>query len=198
MPRARDLAQFRRWYCQAGTPVVARPRRTSTPRRGPGTRCTSRSKRRPPRGQLAKLPFHIPLAVGLLGPAGQDLPLALAGETRRTARRPACCPSPQAAASFPSPALRQAPVPSLNRRFSAPIELEYAYCEADLEFLATHDSDPVNRWDAAQRCFCAPSSALAQAHAAQHPLAAATGTGFAGRRCWSPTSTPIPRCVRWR
>jgi aminopeptidase N len=42
-------------------------------------------------------------------------------------------------------------VPSLLRGFSAPVKVDYEYSEAELILLAAHDSDPVCRWDAAQR-----------------------------------------------
>ena len=42
------------------------------------------------------------------------------------------------------------PVPSLFRRFTAPIILDSDLDESDLLVLAAHDSDPFNRWQAAQ------------------------------------------------
>jgi aminopeptidase N len=42
-------------------------------------------------------------------------------------------------------------VPSLARNFSAPVVIEHAYDDAQLAFLAAHDSDPFNRWEAGQR-----------------------------------------------
>src|SRR5204862_2490594 len=60
-----DLAQFRRWYSQAGTPIVrARGSYDAAAKRyilALEQRCD------PTPGQGAKLPFHIPLAVGLVG-----------------------------------------------------------------------------------------------------------------------------------
>ena len=82
-----DLAQFRRWYEQAGTPVLevtdaydaAARRYTLTVKQScPPT---------PTRGaEEAKRPLHIPLALGLVGPDGSDLPLRLEGEPRRSRR----------------------------------------------------------------------------------------------------------------
>ena len=43
------------------------------------------------------------------------------------------------------------PVPSLLRRFSAPVILNYPYTEDELVHLLAHDDDPFNRWEAAQR-----------------------------------------------
>ncbi len=42
------------------------------------------------------------------------------------------------------------PVLSINRSFSAPINLVTDLGTDDLAFLATHDSDPFNRWQALQ------------------------------------------------
>jgi aminopeptidase N len=42
------------------------------------------------------------------------------------------------------------PVPSLNRGFSAPIKLVANLSADDLRFLAAHDVDPFNRWQALQ------------------------------------------------
>jgi aminopeptidase N len=47
--------------------------------------------------------------------------------------------------------LKERPVPSLLRRFSAPVTLNYPYSEADLLHLLAHDDDPFNRWEAGQR-----------------------------------------------
>ncbi len=47
--------------------------------------------------------------------------------------------------------LKQKPVPSLLRGFSAPVILNYPYGESDLLHLLAHDDDPFNRWEAAQR-----------------------------------------------
>jgi aminopeptidase N len=41
-------------------------------------------------------------------------------------------------------------VPSLNRGFSAPVKLSLPFEPGDLRFLAAHDSDPFNRWQAVQ------------------------------------------------
>ena len=42
------------------------------------------------------------------------------------------------------------PVPSLFRGFSAPVKVSTNLSQDDLLFLARHDSDPFNRWDALQ------------------------------------------------
>jgi aminopeptidase N len=56
----------------------------------------------------------------------------------------------QAAASFTFTGLKQRPVVSVLRGFSAPVNLTIDHSDADLEFLAVHDSDLFNRWQASQ------------------------------------------------
>ena len=67
--------------------AVARPLRRRA--RAP-TRSSLRSAPRPTPGQPRKLPFHIPVRVGLVGPDGRDLPLRSQGEARAGAARRAC------------------------------------------------------------------------------------------------------------
>ena len=80
----RDLSQFRRWYGQAGTPRLT-VRGAHDPRARTYTLTVAQSTPPTP-GQPDKQPLHIPLAIGLLDPAGEPLPLRLEGED---ARRPA-------------------------------------------------------------------------------------------------------------
>jgi aminopeptidase N len=47
--------------------------------------------------------------------------------------------------------LKAKPVPSLLRRFSAPVILNYPYSEGDLLHLLANDDDAFNRWEAGQR-----------------------------------------------
>jgi len=134
-----DLSQFKRWYDQAGTPVLdveaefdaAQKRYTLTVKQS----CP------PTPGQEEKLPFHIPLAVGLVAPDGSEL---LAEGTR-------VLPVRRAEERFTFDDIATRPVPSLLRDFSAPVIVKYDYSEAELALLAAHDADPFNRWDAGQR-----------------------------------------------
>ena len=87
-----DLAQFARWYSQAGTPVVECQRRVRRAPRRP-TRCSVRQSCPPTPGEPEKQPFVIPLAVGLVDLDGRDIPLAIdaasvfrAGTERRPPR----------------------------------------------------------------------------------------------------------------
>jgi aminopeptidase N len=143
-----DLAQFKRWYDQAGTPrLAARGEYDAAARR---YTLTVEQSIPPTPGQPEKRPMHIPLALGLIDPDGREIPLRLEGD--------AASAGTDRVLSVRAPAERfvfgdvpRRPVPSLLRRFSAPVHLEFDYAEADLVHLMAHDSDAVNRWEAGQR-----------------------------------------------
>lgn len=144
----RDLTRFRRWYSQAGTPVLGVSGRYDPRAR---TYTLSVTQHTPPTpGQPDKLPLHIPFAVGLVGPDGTDLPLRLAGETG-AGNGTRVLELTEAEHTFMFEAVDAAPVPSLLRGYSAPVKLRYDYSDAELAFLMAHDTDEFNRWDAGQR-----------------------------------------------
>jgi aminopeptidase N len=142
-----DLSQFRRWYAQAGTPVVkARGRYDAAERR---YTLTLEQSCPPTPGQPDKLPFHIPVAVGLVGADGRDLALRLEGEAAPggTTRVLELKERRQDFAFLDVP---QPPLPSLLRGFSAPVRLDAGYRDADLLRLYQQDSDGFARWEAGQ------------------------------------------------
>ncbi|NLD69952.1 MAG: aminopeptidase N, partial [Limnobacter sp.] len=152
-----DLGQFGRWYSQAGTPRIA-----IVARHDPAAqryRLELRQYCLPTPGQPDKRPFQIPLAVGLVGPDGRDLPLrpsaASTARVRRIEtegdRQTAVLELTESEQVFEFENIAEAPVPSLGRDFSAPVIIEFDYDDAQLAFLAAHDSDPFNRWEAGQR-----------------------------------------------
>jgi aminopeptidase N len=145
-----DLGQFRRWYSQAGTPVLD----ISDEYDEQAQRYTLHVAQScpPTPGQGAKEPLVIPLAMGLLGDAG-NLRLQLAGEdedpetadnTHRVLR------VDRASQSFTFDNVMERPVPSLLRGFSAPVRLNYHYEREALCALMRRDDDGFVRWDSAQ------------------------------------------------
>lgn len=144
----RDLAQFSRWYAQAGTPRLAVGSHFDEQRQS--FELTFTQSCPPSPGQPRKDPLLIPLNVALIGADGKDLPLQLADEDRPGA---ACrvLELTQPSQTFRFVNVYQRPVPSVGREFSAPVIIDYRYDDADLMFLAAHDTDPFNRWEAGQR-----------------------------------------------
>lgn len=141
----RDLSQFSLWYSQAGTPRLDVTGRFD-PAAGTLTLDVQQSTPGTP-GQPHKKPLLIPLALGLVGRDGADLPLVLAGSDTPCAGVVEVARTKQ---TFVFSGLQEKPVLSLNRGFSAPVNLASGISEAELIFLAAHDSDPFNRFDAIQ------------------------------------------------
>jgi aminopeptidase N len=142
----RELGQFERWYSQAGTPVLRFEGRWDESAQT-YTLTLSQSCPATP-GQSEKLPFHIPVAVGLLDAAGADMALVVDGVQRGTT---AVLELTEAEQTFVFTGVTGQPVASVLRDFSAPVILQGGYTDADLLHLFSHDSDPVNRWEAGQR-----------------------------------------------
>ena len=143
-----DLAQFRRWYSQAGTPVVE-VAATYDEKNNKYTLHLTQSCPATP-GQSDKEPFHIPFAIGLLDEKGKDIPLQLEGEAS-AASTTRVLEFKQAEQRFTFINVPGAPVPSLLRGFSAPVKIKSELNNEQLAFLLANDSDPFNRWDAGQQ-----------------------------------------------
>lgn len=142
----RDLTQFERWYDQAGTPVVRAEMRYDEQAKAVELVLSQSCPATP--GQPEKKPFHIPVAVGLLDENGRDIPLVIDGKERGTTT---VLELREAEQVFRFENVAARPVPSILRDFSAPVVLDYDYTDAELLHLFSHDSDPVNRWEAGQR-----------------------------------------------
>ncbi len=144
-----DLTTFRRWYEQAGTPVL---RATGTWHADEGVYELVLEQSCPPTpGQPTKEPCHVPVRVGLLGPDGADLPLRLEGETDGDAPTTRVLSLRRQREAYRFTGLPAEPVPSLLRGFSAPVRLDMDVPLGTLAFLARHDGDAFNRWEAGQR-----------------------------------------------
>jgi aminopeptidase N len=130
-----DLRQIMRWYSQAGTPEISfREAYDAATQR---FTLTLRQHTKPTPGQPEKQPFLLPVAIGLLDESGQDIH----AETLMFST---------AEQEFTFGGIAAKPVPSLFRGFSAPVKLKGQTRER-LAFLAAHDSDLFNRWDALQQ-----------------------------------------------
>ena len=160
-----DLAQFMLWYSQAGTPEIVVNGRHDPHNKTYQLDVTQTVRATP--GQPVKEPMLIPLVIGLVGPDGRDLPLLRADgggvERGLLALR-------KRSESFVFSGVNDRPVLSLNRGFSAPVRLLANIGEQDLRFLAAHDSDAFNRWEAvyalAMRLLAASAAALRRGDAA--------------------------------
>jgi aminopeptidase N len=128
----RDLSQFSRWYFQAGTPRLSVAEDWDN-----GTFTVTLTQTNPPTpNQPQKDPKVIPVAIGLLGPNGDEVVPTTVLELTKTSQ------------SFAFHGLSARPILSALREFSAPVILEMP--QADHGFLLAHDTDPFNRWESAR------------------------------------------------
>ena len=141
----RDLAGFKRWYDQAGTPVVSVAQRHDD--KACMTTLTFAQATPPTPGQADKVPVEIPIAIGLLSQDGKELPLHSDHPDFR-ADGVFALRGTSAEISFRDIAGK--PVASLLRCFSAPVRLDFPQSVEDLLLLAGHDPDRFNRWQAIQ------------------------------------------------
>ncbi|WP_298470437.1 aminopeptidase N [uncultured Erythrobacter sp.] len=142
-----ELAQFRRWYRQAGTPRVE----VSQELGDGGLMLTLKQTVPDTPGQTNKGAMPIPLRVAVhcreTGAIGEEqlVILTLDEET------------------FTLPLAGPVPVVSINRGFTAPVLIKRSLTREDLVFLAAQDDDPFARYEALQEL------------AVQHLVAAASG-----------------------
>jgi aminopeptidase N len=142
-----DLAQFKLWYAQAGTPQVKAQGKYDAAAKT--YELTLEQVLTPTPGQDDKKPMHIPVAVGLVGRnSGRDLAISLddgsAAATQVLNLR-------SAKQTFKLKGVSEAPVPSIGRGFSAPVKFDVNLNGEDRAFLMAKDSDSFNRWEAGQK-----------------------------------------------
>ncbi|MEM9591312.1 MAG: aminopeptidase N [Pseudomonadota bacterium] len=140
----RDLTQFMRWYTQSGTPEIACT--LDYDPHGQTARLKVNQVVPATPGQGNKEPMHIPLKVGLIGSNGDELPLKLNGEIVADGLLEVT----EREQVFEFEDVPAPPTPSILRDFSAPVRVTTSLKPDQIEFLMIHDSDPFNRWQAAQ------------------------------------------------
>ncbi|XP_020549046.1 puromycin-sensitive aminopeptidase isoform X1 [Sesamum indicum] len=151
-----DMSNFLLWYSQAGTP---RLNVVSAYDAQAKTFSLKFSQEVPPSpGQLVKEPMFIPVALGLLGSNGKDMPLssvyhdgklesiAINGQPVHTT----VLRVTKKEEEFVFTDIPERPVPSILRGYSAPVRMDSDLTDADLYFLLANDSDEFNRWEAGQ------------------------------------------------
>jgi len=142
-----DLTQFRRWYEQAGTPVLTVQKAYDAIAQT--LSLTIKQHCPPTPGQDHKEPLHIPVTVGLINQEGATLNCQLQGETSATAQ--VILQLTEAEQRFVFENLTEQPIVSLLRGFSAPVKLVMERSLEELAFLLSFDPDTFNRWEAGQQ-----------------------------------------------
>ncbi|SIT70693.1 aminopeptidase N [Ectothiorhodosinus mongolicus] len=139
----RDLSLFRRWYDQAGTPVLeiqegfddsASEYHLSLRQHCPSTP-----------GQDVKMPLHIPVSVALFAASGEKIPCGADAAIETTLELT------EQQQTFVFKDVHEPPVLSLLRGFSAPVIVRDQHRPETLAFLMQHEDDAFSRWEAGQR-----------------------------------------------
>jgi aminopeptidase N len=128
-----DLTEFKRWYSQAGTPLVSVQ---SEFQNGRLTLTLKQTCPVTPEGQT-KRPFHIPIRTALFSPDGQLIQEMLL-ELK------------ESEATYTFEGLASSPTLSLLRDFSAPIKIQQIESEETLLALLKYETDGYAKWNAGQ------------------------------------------------
>lgn len=140
-----NLNQFALWYSQAGTPVLEAEGRL----KNNSFELTIKQTVPPTPDMADKQPMMIPIKIGLLNRNGE----AVAFDYQGKRATEAVLLLTEAEQTFQFEGVTETVVPSLLRRFSAPVHLNYPYSDDDLLLLLAHDSDAFTRWEAAQTLY---------------------------------------------
>ena len=145
---SRDLSPFLAWYSQAGTPQLRVSEAYDANAR---TYTLSFVQGTPPTpGQPDKRPLPIPVRLALYRADGTPLALTLEHETEVGPSQRVVLVD-QAGQQVVFRDVAAPPRPSLLQDFSAPVHLHREDDATTLAFLARHDHDALNRWDAIMR-----------------------------------------------
>lgn len=133
----KDLTQFKLWYDQAGTPELTFSSNYEAATQIYTLTVTQKTPSTP--DQKDKLALHIPIAIGLLDQNGQEILATTILELT------------QCKQDFTFNGIKNKPIPSIMRGFSAPVKYTYAYSDVELLLLLQHDKDVFARYEAAQQ-----------------------------------------------
>jgi len=147
----KDLTQFRRWYEQAGTPILqVRDEYDATEQ----TYSLHVEQRYPKLAvESPSLPLQLPLKVALLNEQGDEMALTLQQHGTLIEGNTAVLEMTEPKQTFVFEKVASKPIPSLLRHFSSPVNLEYDYSDDALAHLLAHDRDPFSCWSAAQMLY---------------------------------------------
>jgi aminopeptidase N len=141
---AQHLDIFKRWYSQAGTPVL----KVKTHHDAQKAQLTVTLSQSQDGKHSSNKPFLIPVMTGLIGVNGQEIAPSKLLVLKDTEE------------SFVFENIQTPAIASVLRGFSAPVLLEQDLSEPELLTLLAYDTDPFNQWEAAQK-LCVASAVQA-------------------------------------
>ena len=142
-----NLDQFMLWYSQAGTPLLKTQDSYDEVTQIYTLQIIQQLPETP--DKVIKQPMLIPVAFGLLDDNGNELEFnSLEGDVIKPDDNSIMLVNKQTNIFKFNVSVK--PTPSLLRKFSAPVNLDYSYSNEQIFNLAAHDSDSFNRWEALQ------------------------------------------------
>ncbi|MGS2718708.1 aminopeptidase N [Eionea flava] len=172
----RDLSQFKRWYTQAGTPVLTVSDTYDAAKQEYTLHIKQHCPTTPEAAAEDKKPFHFPLSMGLI--AGQkNIPLVLSEESNAGNEESGDAPTSrvleitEAEQHIVFTQVPEKPVASLLRQFSAPVRLSIQHTREDYLQLLAYDEDSFCRWDASQQLAVSIIEELIVAYQSQSSIA---------------------------
>lgn len=140
-----ELTQFRYWYKQSGTPEISVSESYDENAQRYELELMQITPETPE--QDNKEAFDIPVCVGLMNTDGSDMNVEHAG-VKNTSHTLRLNKDEQ---KFVFENVKEKPVLSLLRGFSAPVKINFNRSDEELAFCMANDSDGFNRWDAGQQ-----------------------------------------------
>jgi aminopeptidase N len=159
MVSGRNLTQFRRWYSQSGTPMVAV--KESYDEKEKVYRLQFSQRTLPTQDQADKHALFIPIRMGLWLKDANVCPLYLDDQSVGNETVLHLINEEQ---TFEFQQVPSHPIPSLLRGFSAPVKLEFECSDADKLFLMAFDTDAFNRFEAMQQLAVSTTLRLVKAY----------------------------------
>ncbi|MDN3504927.1 MAG: aminopeptidase N [Rhabdochlamydiaceae bacterium] len=141
-----DFTQFRRWYHQNGTPTI--DVNYSYNEEKQQFTLTVKQSCKPKVCEVDMQPFHFPLRVGLIAGNGEEVELF--SESGRKEGNDLILEVKNEVDTFVFDRVSAEPIPSVNRFFSAPVNVNMPFDHHDYLHLMRYDSDAYNRFEASQ------------------------------------------------
>lgn len=140
-----DLAQFARWYSQPGTPLLT----VKMDYDDTAETCSFDIRQSVP-GYPQAPALLIPISIGLIDRNGDPIPLQLDDQAQQSVEETQVLVLTEKEQRFTFKNVKQKPLPSILRGYSAPVKVDIEWCQEDLALLIQHDNDAFSRWDAAE------------------------------------------------
>ncbi len=143
----KDFSIFRRWYEQAGTPIISVDLHYNMAKKCCTLTLIQNYEQISIKNDDRK-PLHIPILIGFLDKNGNEIHIKNVSEKKISHTILLEISSKTKSWVFEN--IPERPIPSLLRNFSAPVIIDYPYTWEELIILSVHDRNLFSRWAAIQ------------------------------------------------